>query len=76
MPKSQPARRSRLDTAPPNTVHRASVAKPANAGRQLWWQRRDGHSNPIRRHAWFLYLSIALLVGWMACLAALAFWAG
>jgi len=71
MPKRQPARRSRPDASP-----RANVAKPAGAPRQPWWQRRDGHSNPIRRHAWLLYLSIALLLGWLACLAALAFWGG
>ncbi|MGD9647526.1 MAG: hypothetical protein AB7U73_17560 [Pirellulales bacterium] len=68
MPKSPAARRERPN-APPRPRTEESAARP-------WWQRRDGQSQPIRRHPWFLALATGLLVAWLAALAALAFWSG
>ena len=68
MPKSPPAGRDRTAAAPRR--------RPDEAPRRPWWQRRDGHSDPIRRHPWFLGASIVLLLAWLAALAALAFWQG
>ncbi|MBX9791413.1 MAG: hypothetical protein K2Y37_21030 [Pirellulales bacterium] len=66
MPKSPPAGRDR-SAAPPRR-------QPDEASRRPWWQRRDGHSDPIRCHPWFLIMSIGLLLAWLAALATLAFW--